>query len=83
MCNKSGMSKEFLSRCKYLAIKEVELKINALRKKNNMLHSVSIKDSLEELHGKFIATQIDKANGNVAANCKRFYAFILIIGLRL
>ena len=49
-----------------------------------MLHGISIKNSLEELHQKFIVTPIGKANGNVAVICKRFYFLTLMkeLGLR-
>ena len=49
----------------------MELKINTVKEKhikfknNNMLHSDSIKNYLEELHQRFIVTLIDKANLNV------------------
>ena len=44
---------------------------------NNMLYSRCIKDYHEELLQKFVITQNDKANGNIAAVCKRVYALTL------
>ena len=43
-----------------------------------MLHSVSIKISREVMHQKFIVTPLDKANGNVAVICERFYRLTFI-----
>ena len=39
-----------------------------------MIRSDCVKDFLEELFQKFIVIPIDKAHGNVAVICKRFYA---------
>ena len=40
-----------------------------------------IKNSLSELHDRYVITPIDKATGNVAFICKQFYADVLIIEL--
>ena len=37
-----------------------------------------IKNSLSELHDRYVITPIDKATGNVASICKQFYADVLI-----
>ena len=42
------------------------------------LKNKEVKRSLENLHGKFVIVPIDKANGNVAIICKRFYIQVLI-----
>lgn len=45
-------------------------------------HSPTLKDpacvnSLQQLHSNYVITPIDKATGNVAVICKRFYAMVL------
>ena len=77
----SGVTKslceESLLESKSLIKNEIELKTNILKVEHvkfktndNMLHSDSIKNSLSELHQKFIVIPTD--NGNVAVICKRF-----------
>ena len=47
------------------------------------LEQRSIKKALKDLHNNYVITPIDKASGNVAFICKRFYAKILIDELGL
>lgn len=34
-----------------------------------------VKEALKDLHDRYATTPINKANGNVACNCKKFHAF--------
>ena len=47
------------------------------------LQQPRIKSALKELHKHFVITPIDKASGNVALICKRFYAQVIIKELGL
>ena len=49
----------------------------------NMLHSVSIKNSLAELHQRSIFTEIGNTNGKTVVICKIFYALTLMKELKL
>ena len=44
----------------------------------NSLKETHIKSSLKQLQNDYILTPIDKANGNIAFICKRFYALTLL-----
>ena len=71
VCISSWCNKESLSKLKHL----VKIKARHLKSQtsNNMLHSYSIKDSLDELNQRFRVIPTDEANGNVAMICKRKY----------
>ena len=71
VCISSWCNKESLSKLKLL----VKIKARHLKSQtsNNMLHSYSIKDSLDELNQRFRVIPTDEANGNVAMICKRKY----------
>ena len=42
-----------------------------------------VRKALQDLHNNFVINTIDKANGNAAVICKRFYALALIKELGL
>lgn len=48
----------------------------------NMLHSVSIKNSLVELHQRSIFTETGNTNGKTVVICKIFYTLTLMKELR-
>lgn len=50
---------------------------------NEVLKSSECLRSLDELHRRFVIVPIDKASGNVAFVCKRFYAQVLVKELGL
>ena len=41
------------------------------------LSEPQVKKALDDLHDKFVITPVDKANGNIAVICKRYYAEVL------
>lgn len=37
-----------------------------------------VKEASKDLHDRYVTTPINKANGNVACNCKKFHAFTFL-----
>ena len=69
---------------KLLCDKVSDLKSKTVNKNNSeKLRDPFLKKSLCELHDKYVIAPIDKATGNVAFICKRFYAEVLIKELGL
>ena len=54
-----------------------------VRQSKTSLKNNDVKQSLSELHDKFILTPIDKATNNIAIICKRFYILTLLKELGL
>ena len=49
----------------------------------NCLSSPDVKNALDSIHKDFVVVPIDKATGNIALVCKRFYASVITRELRL
>ena len=88
-CNRNGVNKTIYSEWYHNITKAIEKRIQEL-KKNIKHHSVSdnlstkeMTSALKNLHDKFVICPIDKAAGNVAVICKKFYAIILMKELGL
>ena len=45
---------------------------------NRILQQSNPLNTFNDIHSQFVVTPIDKANGNVALICQRFYALVLI-----
>ena len=64
-------------------MEQVDIRISVLQsneKKNIVIPTLKDLDclnALEQLHSDYMITPIDKATGNVAIICKRFYAMVL------
>ena len=52
-------------------------------KVNVSLSNEEVKSCLSELQSKYVITPIDKANGNIAFICKRYYALTIVKELGL
>ena len=80
-CDDNGMTPLIFSEWQHNL---VGAKIEMLKKSTttdchkDILSDFNVKKSLIELYEKFVLTPIDKATGNVAIICKRFYAQTLI-----
>ena len=88
-CEKSGKSDLILKPWIVVVSEKIRTKISALKKSNyvkevnEVLRSNECLQSLEELHNQFVIVPIDKASGNIAFVCKRFYAQVLVKELGL
>ena len=87
-CEKNNQPKKVLSGWKSEIMNEVDKRIAVLRDKQfdiprEVLGCFQSKQCLRELHSKFVMVPINKATGNVAFVCKRFYAKILVTELGL
>lgn len=51
---------------------------SVLKKVLNLLRNLQIRRSLTDLDQNYIVVTIYKTNGNIADNCKRFYALTLL-----
>ena len=83
-CAKKNSNKALLQEWKHKVLELVDERIKAIntgsgsQSFNNNLKDMHIKSSLQELQRDYIITPIDKANGNIAFTCKRFYALTLL-----
>ena len=50
---------------------------------DDSLSSPSVKNALNDIHTKYVVVPIDKATGNIALICKRFYATVIVKELGL
>ena len=88
-CNRKGINKVCFKEWLSLINDKIDDKIDKLKSTYTYKHtclslsSPDIKTALDSLHKDFVITPIDKANGNVAVICKRFYADILFKELGL
>ena len=88
-CEKSGKSDLILKPWIVVVSEKIRTKISALKKSNyvkevnEVLRSNECLQSLEELQNQFVIVPIDKASGNIAFVCKRFYAQVLVKELGL
>ena len=77
----------FFSPWKEEVIKLVKEKIELLKvsyrppKRNCVLDDSDARQALDQLHNQFVVCPIDKASGNMAFVCKRFYAQVLFMEL--
>ena len=82
-CNKNGISKAFFSEwtnnIKNKINNRIEMLKNTLHKYNHLdsLSSPDIRVALDNIHKDFVVVPIDKATGNIALICKRFYASVI------
>ena len=89
-CGEHKRSTEELEEWKVTVMKLVVERIEQLKSKvdtnryNSTLNNKESAEELERLHRQFVIAPIDKASGNVAFICKRFYAEVLVreLGLR-
>ena len=51
--------------------------INYVQINRDFLSSPDIKNALDNIHENFVVVPIDKATGNIALACKRFYASVI------
>ena len=88
-CNKYGCNINNFNEWKTKVLECVDSRINNLSKtikisNHKLIHQhYSAMQCLKHLHENFVITPIDKATGNVAIICKRFYAEVLIKELGL
>ena len=82
-CNEKGISKSFFSEwtnnIKNKINKRIEVLNNTLHKykQSDALSSPDIRAALENVQKDFVVVPIDKATGNIALVCKRFYASVI------
>ena len=90
-CSKHKINENLLQEWKIRTMELVDKRIQHLNKDNNdrsnntaSLKNKVIGKTLEQLQEDFIITPIDKANGNIAFTCKRFYAQTILneLGIR-
>ena len=87
-CEKSGKS-ELILKPWIVVVKKIRTKISALKNSNyvkevnEVLRSNECLQSIEELQNQFVIVPIDKASGNIAFVCKRFYVQVLVKELGL
>ena len=76
----------YLSKAEELVDNKIESLMvkTKIHKCRNVLGDPLVKNDLEELHQNFVVAPIDKATGNIAFICKRFYASVIVeeLGLR-
>ena len=83
-CNKHGLPKtvfaEWITNIKFKINDRIEVLNNTLHTyhNNDSLNSHSVKNALKNIHNKFVVVPIDKATGNIALICKRFYASVIV-----
>ena len=88
-CNKKGLPIDILKDWKHAVLEKVDNRIKSLssnlkyHKVNVSLSNEEVKSCLSELQSKYVITPIDKANGNIAFICKRYYALIIVKELGL
>ena len=89
-CKKKDLPEEAFLEWRNIVINEIDIRIEELntnftliRQSKTSLKNNDVKQSLSELHDKFILTPIDKATNNIAIICKRFYILTLLKELGL
>ena len=88
-CCKKALPLEILSEWKQTVLEKVDSRIEALssnlqhHKVNSSLSNEEVKSCLSVLQSKYVITPIDKANGNIAFICKRYYALVIMKELGL
>ena len=86
---KKSLSKIVFKEWKIKLIKLLDERIKSLSnsikpiKFRPLLKQHLVKETLNELHEKYVITPVDKASGNVAIICKRFYAQVLLEELNI
>ena len=82
-CDKEGINisvfDEFIVKIKAkIDTKVTDLKRSLhINKHSDSLNSPDVKRALDDIHQKFVVVPIDKAVGNIALICKRFYASVI------
>ena len=82
-CDKYGINKsvfsEWISNIKIKIDRKIESLNNTLHiyEHEDSLSSPDIKNALQLIHSKYVVVPIDKATGNIAFVCKRFYALVI------
>lgn len=82
-CNKHDIHKsvfnEWINKIKAKLNSRIEVLDSTLHnyKCENSLGSPDVKKALELVHSKFVVVPVDKATGNIALICKRFYASVI------
>ena len=88
-CSKHGHHENVFNEWKSKITESIDSRINILSEKitspkNKLLcQDQTAMQHLKDLHNHYVITPIDKASGNVAIICKRFYARVLIKELEL
>ena len=88
-CTKHKVNKKVLLAWGKEVMSNVDKKIECLKhrtlqfKTQQVFQNYSSKKCIKELHDRFVIAPIDKATGNVAFICKRFYASVLVNELGL
>ena len=84
-CDKHCIDKSAVTEWKYKVISKADEKIKILSNNTSgkdvyeyVLQQKEPLNTLINIHNEFVVTPIDKANGNVAFTCLRFYALVLI-----
>ena len=88
-CEKNRLDRVLFNGWKQQVISLLDTRIESLKssvsvnKVAKVLSDTNCKNALSELHENFVVAPIDKATGNVAIICKRFYAKVLVDELGL
>ena len=88
-CGKKGLPIDVLAEWKHTVLEKVDNRIQSLSSKlkhhkvNVSLSNEEVKSCLSDLQSKYVITPIDKANGNIAFICKRYYALTIVKELGL
>ena len=86
---KYGVDRRLFDQWKADVLELVNKQINDLQKNikyNKITPSLKqkqVKEALDDIHNQYVITPVDKASGNVAIICKRFYAQVLVEELGL
>ena len=88
-CNKNALLDDLFKPWKDKVIHLVQDRILVLQNQvgtdqvSEVLKEPEVISALEELHKNYVICPIDKATGNIAIICKRFYAYILFKELNI
>ena len=82
-CSKNGVGKSFFLKWTNNVKMKIDERMSHLlnkiytNKHMDFLSSPDVKDALDNIHKDFVVFPIDKATGNIALVCKRFYASVI------
>ena len=82
-CNKHGINKSCFTEWVSNIKEKINSRIKVLNENLNIYHqensldSPDIKKALDFIHSKYVVVPVDKASGNIALVCKRFYALVI------
>lgn len=88
-CDKNGCNEQLFHQWKHKVLELVDIQIQQLSIRigsyfdQSILKDRSVSSCLQNLHNNYVVVPIDKATGNVAFVCQRFYALVIVNELGL